>query len=51
MNGDGCGGSLDCGACTHGRRTPAGVGGMTSVCGHTTICHPKNLRAEGFNCG
>ena len=53
--GDGCGGTLDCGTCT-GQDT-CGGGGKPNVCGHGTVggpggpCVPTTCAALGYNCG
>ena len=46
--GDGCGGTLDCGACPVG--TTCGGGGTPSVCGAMT-CRPRTCTEQGLSCG
>src|SRR6185503_19687314 len=46
---DGCGATLDCGACTVAQDT-CGGGGVQNVCGRGT-CMATTCAAEGKNCG
>ncbi|APR87553.1 Tryptophan synthase alpha chain [Minicystis rosea] len=46
--GDGCGGLLDCGACSAGKT--CGGGGQPSVCGAPT-CTPKTCAQQNVQCG
>src|SRR5690348_15917491 len=47
--GDGCGGSIDCGTC----KAPetCGGGGVASQCGGNSGCVPKTCKDLGVNCG
>ncbi len=47
--GDGCGGQLDCGACTAPQT--CGGGGVPSVCGGNTGCVAKTCATQGIGCG
>jgi hypothetical protein len=46
--GDGCGGLLECGACSSGET--CGGGGKSGTCGKPA-CTPTTCKALGFNCG
>jgi hypothetical protein len=45
MASDGCGNTINCGACPAGQT--CGGGGMPNVCG----CQPMSCQQQGFNCG
>ncbi len=47
--GDGCGGTLNCGACPTGQT--CGGGGTPYQCGSQKACVPTTCKALGFNCG
>ena len=47
--GDGCGGQIDCGACTAPKT--CGGGGGFSVCGGNNGCVPKTCASQGITCG
>ncbi len=47
--GDGCGGMIDCGACT--APSSCGGSGKFSVCGGNTGCVPETCAQQGFDCG
>jgi hypothetical protein len=48
ITGDGCGGTLDCGACTGGET--CGGGGEANVCGRPS-CTPWTCASLAFDCG
>jgi hypothetical protein len=48
--GDGCGGTVDCGACDMAAGETCGGGGVPSICGKPA-CTPKTCVDLGANCG
>src|SRR5580700_1421964 len=48
LAGDGCGGTLDCGACTGGET--CGGGGQANVCGSAS-CTPRTCASLAYDCG
>jgi hypothetical protein len=49
VQGDGCGGTLQCGTCTAPQS--CGGGGTPSACGGNDQCTPTTCAAAGVNCG